>query len=324
MSVGNVDNFGKTLINNREFTKWLLKLTGRKSARDISVTFNPASHLCYIFQFGKDSGVHVKFFGIPTGSCKDYDPIRAMENEFGILKNVYNNGFNTESYKVICPLGINPGFYAALATEFAGTTSVSSLLIDVAERGEESERLSKALKNTALALKRIHDTMPRRQVLDMDFELSHLEEDIIMGFEDPELRERIVKAIDGWRGNSGMRSLGAVTIHGDANPTNFIVNKGVLYVLDFERFEPNRSPLADLGFMIADIKHHFAFYGDNPEKAQPYIDGFLRTYADGNYNELKELVRLYVGCGLIRITKFISERRKHRVWLRKEGFRYLG
>jgi len=318
-----VGDFGENLAANREFLKWLGRLRGGSPTEDVSVKLNPASHLCYTFQFQNGAGIHVKFYGIPTGSCKDYDSHWAMKNEYKILKSVYDNGFTDSTHRVIIPLGTNTSFYSALATEYVGDVSLSKIMMSAAEGGEESRILSEALANTAYVLKRIHDTMPRSDLLDSEFEFSRLTEDTTLGIRDEGLKNRIVDAIAGWAGNPEIAALGAATVHGDANPTNFVVKDGVLYVLDFERLEHNRSPLLDLGYMIADLKHHFKFFGGNPDAAEPYIKTFLKSYSPQQYEKIRELVNPYVGCGLLRINNFINADRKHRNWLLSEGFHHL-
>jgi len=265
--------------------------------------------------------IHVKFYKIPTGSCSDYDAVFAMNHEYEILKSIHEKHIENGGFKVIQPLGINKRFYAAIATEFAGETSLSNMMEAVAKKEADGSLLSMSLEKTAKGLKKIHDT--GRKQFDVKYEVSRLEEDTVLGIKDEKLKKSIVDAIHTWKDNEKIASLGASTIHGDANPTNFIVNENTVYALDFERLEENRSPLVDLGFMIADLKHHFKFYESNDEETNKYVNCFLKAYNGSDPKDLLELARPYIGCGLIRITKFINAEESHRLWLIDEAFKQL-
>lgn len=323
MHARDVDSFGESLTANKDFKRWLFGLKEMDAGEDLKVSFNPASHLGYTFHSKDGFAVHVKFFGIPTGSWKRYDALGAMENEYGILKNIHNNGFNNHQHRVIRPLGVNKEFYAALATDFVHGESLSKLMEYAAKDDTVNKKLVKSLKNTAHALRKMHDSMQKQKILDVNHEFARLTEETLQGIRNKRLGEKIVEALDKWKHNPDVKSMGAVTIHGDANPTNFIANNGTLYVLDFERLERDRSPLVDLGFMTADIKHHFMFYGNNPEKAETYINEFLMGYSNRHHDRIREAVKPYVGCGLIRITKFINAQKEHRRWLVSEAFKQL-
>jgi len=310
-------------LADEKFTTWLGELRGGAVPDNVKVRWHPASHLCYTFHFEGGDGIHVKFYGIPTGSVADYDGAWAMENEYKILKKVYEQGFAGAGYGVTTPLGSNPELYAALATEYVSGSSLAILMQRSIGRGKNLDRITESLGKAGVILKKIHETMPRSKRISMLREAARLSEETLLGFTDENLRKRISNAIQRVRSSREIATLGAVTVHGDANPSNFIVKRSNVYAIDFETLEAGRSPLLDLGYMIADVKHHFKLYGGSAAGARKAVNAFARAYAGDDAKRILHLARPYVGCGLLRISKFINDHGSHRKWLLREGFRNL-
>lgn len=320
-----VKTFGRSLIGDHEFLDWLggFFRKRRLSGARISVKYVSASHLSYIIKFGRDAGACVKFFEIPTGSFRDYDAKWAMENEYKILSDIFNHGFNRGKYRIVKPLGINKRFYAALATEYAGETSVYNLLEKTAQKKRGRAELKDAMKKTAKTIRKFHDNMSKPEKLDMNYEIRRMIEETTLGYEDKVMVGKMKRLIRSYKDDENIKRLGAVTVHGDTNSTNFIVNGDITYFLDLERLEYGRSPLHDLGFILADLIHQFKFHQNAPEKAEKYAEIFLKSYSSRFYDLISKAVRPYIGCSLIKITSYIGGSRKHRDWLREEGFEYL-
>jgi aminoglycoside phosphotransferase (APT) family kinase protein len=99
----------------------------------------------------------------------------------------------------------------------------------------------------------------------------------------------------------------AVLIHGDATPTNFLFrSKQDLAVIDLERMWPGDSA-ADLGRIVAELKHLFWWYAHYRWASEPYIQHFYHSYdshlptATSTLPAVTDRGRSYMGCDPLRI-----------------------
>jgi hypothetical protein len=98
-----------------------------------------------------------------------------------------------------------------------------------------------------------------------------------------------------------------VTVHGDATPTNFFIHHQKVTGIDLEKMR-NGDRCWDLGFMAAELKHHFFWRMGDKWAAEPFIGHFLWEYAAalGNiasFNTITAKLPLYMALGLLRMVR---------------------
>ena len=258
--------------------------------------------------YGADgASVHVKFFRRTLGRTGvTYDPRREMEAEYGALKEFERSGFSSGKYRIVRALGVNEKLDCALATVYVGGGTVLSLIHDVLKNGGDEGELLHALELTAGLLKKIHTVMPKSPRVDgAEMFYSYLK--AILYLEDmgalDGFHRRITNALSRWHRFKPLFEQAGATVHGDANPSNFKVRGGVVYGFDVERSRPGRSPLLDVGTMVAELRHHCAYLAGDEGRAEPYVERFLRAYAPAGEERgrIGELLPFYVSRGFFKI-----------------------
>lgn len=97
----------------------------------------------------------------------------------------------------------------------------------------------------------------------------------------------------------------ASNIHGDATTTNFIYANETIYAIDMEKSKIASIEL-DLGFIVAELKHHFMLFGLQEHDASDYISYFLYQYSllsGKNFNYLENNLQIFIALGLFRIAR---------------------
>lgn len=98
-----------------------------------------------------------------------------------------------------------------------------------------------------------------------------------------------------------------VLVHGDATPTNFLFHGQAVIGIDLERMK-RADRCWDLGFMAAELKHHFMWRMGDAWAAEPFISHFLSEYArhfGGSrfFRSVTCKIPLYMALGLLRIAR---------------------
>jgi hypothetical protein len=284
-----------------------------------------ASHESCVYGAG-GARVHVKFFRRTLGRTSvTYDPCREMRSEYEVLGEFEKNGFASGRHRIVRALGINESLDCALATVYVpGDTLLS--IIQRALKGGDDRGLLSALDLTAGLLRKIHSLMPQSPRIDapeMFYSfmkpLFYLEDQGAMdGF-----HRRVAKGLSRWYGHRPLFEQRGVTVHGDANPSNFKIHGGIIYGLDMERSRPARSPLLDVGTMVAELEHHCAYL--NAGSAGPYIERFLGSYAPapGDRKKVDDLLPFYVSRGLFKIAMLGYWKHGYRRSLVEAGTRHI-
>lgn len=286
-----------------------------------------SSHESCVYGAGK-ARVHVKFFCRTLGrTSMTYDPCREMDSEYGILMEFEKNGFASGRHRIVRALGINESLDCALATVYVPGETLLSIIQRTVKGGDDEELLS-ALDLTAGLLRKIHTLMPQSTRIDgaeafysYVKPLFYLEEQCALdGF-----HRRTMRGLSRWYGHRPLFEQRGVTVHGDANPSNFKINEGTIYGFDVERSRPCRSPLLDVGTMVAELQHHCAYLAKDIRKAGPYMERFLRAYAasPGEREKIEGLLPFYVSRGLFKIAMLGYWKRDYRRYLVEEGTRCI-
>lgn len=129
-----------------------------------------------------------------------------------------------------------------------------------------------------------------------------------------------------WR-EKKIRSLPYSTIiHGDATPTNIIINGNTVYGIDLERMK-RCDPMWDIGFMCAEIKHYFMWKGKTSFDAEPFVSHFFKSFAKKWYFEdfdsLSSRLPFYMAMGYLRIARNPWLKDEYRLRLVEEALNCL-
>ncbi|MCD1295376.1 phosphotransferase [Methanocella sp. CWC-04] len=283
-----------------------------------------SSHHTHIYDID-DVYVHVKFFNRTKGRTNvTYDPIREMRSEYEKLLEYEKKGFGSGKYRVVKALGINADIDSALATMYVGGKTVQSVILDVIKEDGDPAMLYMALELTAGLLKKIHTVMPQSYQIDQaDMFYSYLksllyleEQNMLGGY-----HRRTFKGLTRWYNYKPLFDQRGVTVHGDANPSNFKIDNGIIYAFDMERSKGKHSPVIDLGAMVSELKHQFAYLTNDGGKAEPYIEHFLSSYAadEAELEFVKSILPFYVSQSLFKIAMLGYWDREYKKYLVEEG-----
>jgi hypothetical protein len=317
--------------------QWMLRLArehqelfGRGGGWKIAALREPqvASHSTTVYRIDSRK-VHVKFFGRTLGRTgTTYEPAREMEAEYRALKAFEKRGFAAGRYQVVRALGCNEEADCALATLYVEGESLLSLMADAIEGRRSEADLYMCLELAAGLLKKIHTAMPQSYFVDhCELFYSYLksliyleERDVLDGY-----HRRIMKALAGWYDYRPLFDQHGVTVHGDANPSNFKINEGIICAFDVERSHNRRSPCVDLGAMAAELVHQFAYLGHNAPAAEPFVAHFLRAYEpdDGARQAIGRMLPFFVSQSLFKIAMLGYWSPGHRKFLVEQGTRQI-
>jgi hypothetical protein len=283
----------------------------------------PASHKTRVYGI-EGTPVHVKFFRKTLGRTSvTYDPRKEMEAEFFTLKEFEKSGFSAGSYRIVRALGVNEALDCALATVYVGGDTLLALIVDTLKNGRNEKALMEALDLTAGLLRKIHTVMPRSPRVD-GAEMFYAYLKSMLYLEEPGaldgFHRRVTKGLSRWYGHKPLFEQRGVTVHGDANPSNFKVFNGIVYGFDVERSSPGRSALLDLGTMAAELRHHCAYLAE-PERAEPLVDRFLRAYAPSAKDQryIRGLLPFFVSRGFFKIAMLGYWKHDYRRYLVEQG-----
>jgi hypothetical protein len=306
--------------------QWMLRLARENRglfgrAGDWKVTALPepqtASHGTTVYRIDGRL-VRVKFFGRTLGRTgTTYKPAREMDAEYRALQEFERRGFSAGRYQVVRALGCNEDADSALATLYVKGESLLAIMAG-AIRGERSEAdLYTGLELAAGLLKKIHNVMPQSYFVDRcEIFYSYLKSPIY-----PEERG----ALAGWYDFRRLFDQLGVTVHGDANPSNFKIGEGIICAFDVERSRPRRSRCVDPGALGAELIHQFAYLRHGAAAADPFIAHFLHAYEpdDRASEEITRLLPFFVSQSLLKVAMLDYWRPGHRKFLVERGVRQI-
>jgi hypothetical protein len=317
--------------------QWMLRLARENPglfgrAGDWKVTALPepqtASHGTTVYRIDGRL-VHVKFFGRTLGRTgTTYEPAREMDAEYRALQEYERRGFAAGRYQVVRALGCNEEADCALATLYVDGESLLAVMAG-AIRGERSEAdVYMGLELAAGLLKKIHNVMPQSYFVDhCEIFYSYLksliyleEREALAGY-----HRRVMKALAGWYDFRPLFDQRGVTVHGDANPSNFKIKEGIICAFDVERSRPRRSRCVDLGALTAELIHQFAYLRHDASAAEPFVAHFLRSYEqdDAARREIERVLPFFVSQSLFKVAMLGYWRPGHRRFLVEQGVRQI-
>ncbi len=248
---------------------------------------------------------------------RDEGKLRRIKSEYRNLIRLRYLGFNTHPHYVVNPLCREERIGLAVAEEFVGGRDLDHYLRRAAWDGEAAA-LQEALGALADFLHRLHSKSaghhaasgPRTARLDdaaayFARVVAKLQR---QGLLTPDRASEHLRLRDRWLQRSRMTA-GAVTVHGDATPTNFLFpNRHGVVAIDLERMK-DADRVYDVGMVCGELKHAFLWRTGRLDASEPFIRGFLRQYArhfpapDSAFWTITRRVPFYMALTELRIAR---------------------
>jgi len=268
--------------------------------------------------------------------CESLPPEEAWlsaEKEYLNLKLLRERfGMDVDGDKVVAPLGENKDLSALLVIEMVpGQTLDYYIAKAICE--QQSAELFEKLGYLARFFVKLHQSSKTDRPVSSDLPqwyldklLDSLSEECLSPWERNSIENYAARW---WNKNEIFVSDREVIVHGDATPTNFLFDNGNVTGIDLEKMKW-ADRCWDLGFIAAELKHHFMWRTGDGWAAEPFISHFLWEYAV-NYGDAQFFRTitgkspLYMALGLLRIARnhWLDESyRKHLIAEAKRCLKY--
>jgi len=232
---------------------------------------------------------------------KEYFNLIFVRDQIGMKNNHYN---------VIAPLGRNKDLSSLLMLEKARGKTLDHYIMKAIYENQ-SETLFFKLGDLARFFARLHRNSESGKNVPPNLPqwyLENLKNSLRYGLPGFSNHEGEINYLAGtWWNRDRMFDDHEVIVHGDATPTNFLFHYDKVTGIDLEKMKL-ADRCWDLGFIAAELKHHFMWRTGDGQRAEPYTGHFLWQYASaiGNTNSFYNLtyrLPLYMALGLLRIAR---------------------
>ncbi len=246
------------------------------------------------------------------------DGFMPLEEAWICAQNEYDNldlfrsilGKSYETYHVVEPLGKNKNIFAMLVTEKA-PGNLLDYYIEKATYERQSQQLYDKLSDLARFFVKLHSKTDTDRYISSDLAQKNMSElldylsEVIIACPDKRIIDEL--ACRWWNKDSIFKGDREVIVHGDATPTNFFINENHVVGIDLERVRM-ADRCWDLGFIVAELKHHFMLRIGDHWAAEPFIGHFLWEYTVNYgdttlFNGITRRIPIYMALGLLRIAK---------------------
>ena len=234
---------------------------------------------------------------------KEYLNLAQLRNEFGM---------NDDSYQVVAPLGKNKQLSAMLVMEKA-PGRLLDYYIAAAVYERRYDTLYDKLSHLARFFSKLHSNSQSDSPVSIDAASQYMNkmlDSLTRGPLGDFQRDAIEHYSSPWWDRLGTLADRQVIVHGDATPTNFLFHHSKVSGIDLERMKWS-DRCWDLGFMAAELKHHFTWRTGNSWAAEPFIGHFLweyyidhRNHGGGqSFRDITGRIPVYMALGLLRIAR---------------------
>jgi len=232
---------------------------------------------------------------------KEYSNLKLLREQLGMDGNADH---------VVAPLGESKELSALLVTKRAPGQTLDHY-ITKAIFEQQHDELFQTLSHLARFFARLHEAGKTERQLSPKltrFYLNSLLDSLNSGPVDyPERAEIEEYAVRWWNKKSVFTSDRETIVHGDATPTNFLFDNENVTAIDLEGMKW-ADRCWDLGFIAAELKHHFMWRTGNGWAAEPFIGHFLWQYSlhygDTHFfHTITRKLPLYMALGLLRIAR---------------------
>lgn len=303
-----------TLAPGDPFRDWLVSVLGGRirhadAPAEVSL-FRPASHTVCRYDF-RSEGVSVvsKFFAEPTGTNHTFDPERAMETEYRMLKKARRRIAVPE------PIAVRADYHCALVTGYVGGRPLLDFLRD-------DPSLFDRLTDVAGLLRRLHGR--GASAYDLEREFTTFQGVLGQVALSPDERERFNRRLRRWRDAGTLERRRGCMVHRDATPANYLFGRAGVVAVDFESAWTGAHPAHDLGILCAEMRYAFRRRYCDARRAEPYLGHFLWHYAGSEeaFGYVTGCVPFFMALGYLRIAR-LSIGNHEKEWLKKEALACL-
>ena len=258
----------------------------RENQRQLSVVGKP-------YEFGGTPGDHAW-----AHAEREFDNLKLLREQYGM---------GDDNLQVVRPLGKNNFLSSMVMVGFAPGKPLEHYICK-AIYDRQGQRLYDKLGNLASFFRKLHYNTgaPRQVSLNLpqwylDRVLDSLSQWSLSRWE----RQSIEQMAGDWWRRGEMFTDNEVIVHGDATPTNFLFENDRVTAIDLEKMKW-ADRCWDLGFVAAELKHHFLWRTGSGAGAEPFIGHFLWQYAglDENFfHRITHRLPLFMSLGLLRIAR---------------------
>jgi len=254
---------------------------------------------------------------------KEYLNLKLLRERFGM---------SGDTDYVVAPLGKSKKLSALLVTEKAPGRTLDYYIARALYEQQHKELFEK-LSYLARFFVKLHQISvtdrtvpPELPQAYMQKLLNYLRQELLAPFEEAAIEQHSRKW---WDEESIFVTDREVIVHGDATPTNFLFDGNMVVGIDLEKMKW-ADRCWDLGFIAAELKHHFMWRMGDSWAAEPFIGHFLWEYAV-NYGDTRffpiitRKIPVYMGLGLLRIARnsWLGEHhRTNLIWEAKQCLEY--
>ena len=267
-----------------------------------STVFRYADRRTFVNLVGKFYG-NKWLHGRQTGETE----LRAMlmQREFDNLQRLRALGLDHYPHRVVRPLGVSVPINCVLVEDFASGPDLNFYIREATHYGKGDELRSR-LTDVAWFLADMHNRSETNELVNDALALAYLDKvigqlaywDIISAHQ----RQRLACLRKRWAASRILGIGQQVLIHGDANPTNFrFSGEHGVTIIDLERLQPG-DRAADLGCVVAELKHLFWWYSHDSWASEQYIQHLYATYTSYLHEGAEDFAalitrgRFYMGC----------------------------
>jgi thiamine kinase-like enzyme len=231
-------------------------------------------------------------------------------------------GLKGDHYNIVAPLGRNKVLSALLILEKAPGQTLDYFIARAIYENQTQE-LFYRLSDIARFFVRLHSKSDSGRSVSPKLPQWYLDKMLkalngkLSGMSN-QSGEIVNLAFDWWN-RGGMFQDHEVIVHGDATPTNFMFHQGKVTGIDLEKMKW-ADRCWDLGFLAAELKHHFMWRADDDRKAEPFIGHFLWEYAtaygdNAIFYRITRRLPFYMALGLLRIARndWLSEKYRYKL-----------
>lgn len=254
---------------------------------------------------------------------KEYHNLKLLREQLGLAEGTDH---------VVAPLGESRELSALLVTERAPGQTLD-YYIAKAIFEQQHDELFQTLGHLARFFARLHEAAKTERPLSPElprFYLNSLLDSVDLGPTGYLKRAEIEEyAVRWWFEEPVFSSDRETIVHGDATPTNFLFDNGNVTAIDLESMKL-ADRCWDLGFIAAELKHHFMWRAGDGWAAEPFISHFLwqyvTNYGDSHFFQIiTRKLPLYMALGLLRIARnlYVGDmHRKHLVTEAEQCLKY--
>lgn len=280
----------------------------------------------------RDSGCRLvcKFFGgrpdVPPDECRSL-----LRYEYDCLRSLRPLGLDQPPFQVVRPWGKAESLGCLLTEEFVPGHTLDHYIAKACYE-DQSLRLQRKLDLLGGLLAHLHRSTWMDAGRSFSGQAEHLRsvgrQLTAAGIVDSTWLPMLGRHSCRWEANRRMWVPMSCRVHGDATPTNFIMDDDQVTAIDLERMQL-ADPAYDVGIFMAELKHHFALWVLNAERSEPFIGHFLRSYVSALgetpefLEELSFRCRFFMALGELRIARNGWLPAGHRLWLMEEAMRCL-